>query len=143
MNNGVKEFRINERIVVRDYDDIPVENRTRAVAKLCGCIGTIVDKLFSESVGEFVYVIHFDEYELQSKKIWRADHLMPYIEKKAEYGCTLDICDNVVVVIITENGKEIGRGHGHILHEGTFGIVQAASYGLKKIYEKMNGGSLL
>lgn len=37
---------------------------------------------------------------------------------------------------------ELGRGHGHMIHEGALGIAQASSYALKKIFEKMNGGTL-
>ena len=54
--------------------------------------------------------------------------------------------ENVAVVKILkreENStarEEIVRGHGHIIHEGDVGIVQALSYALKKAYEKINGG---
>lgn len=135
----IREFNIGDRVVVKEFEDIPSEGRTRAVAKFSGDIGTIKDKLFSEGVGEFVYVVHFDGYDKASLKMWRADHLTAYVEPKKEYNLILDYADNVVVVIITEDGKEISRGHGHIIHEGSLGIVQAASYALKKIYERLGG----
>ena len=34
------------------------------------------------------------------------------------------------------------KGHAHLLHDGVVGYAQAASYALKKIYEKLNGGLL-
>lgn len=134
------ELNIGDRVRVKEYKDIPEELRTKAVGRLSGEIGVIKDKLFSEAIGEWVYSVHFDSFEKASNKMWRADHLEVCIESKAEYNFTFDITDNVVIAICTEDGEEIGRGHGHIIHEGSLGIVQAASYALKKIYEKMNGG---
>ena len=41
---------------------------------------------------------------------------------------------------IKDNQKtEIAKGHGHIFHEGVLGIAQAASYALKKLYQKLGG----
>lgn len=133
------EFNIGDRVVVKEFEDIPSEGRTRAVAKFSGLVGTVKDKLFSTASNDYIYVVHFDEYEKESNKMWRADHLTAYVEPKKEYNLILDYADNVVVVIITEDGKEVGRGHGHIIHEGSIGIVQAASYALKKIYERRGG----
>ena len=51
--------------------------------------------------------------------------------------------ENLVVGIMYEvkgsTKTEIVRGHGHIIHEGALGKAQAASYSLKKIYEKLGG----
>lgn len=33
--------------------------------------------------------------------------------------------------------KEIGRGHGHIIHEGALGIAQATSYALYRLYKRL------
>jgi hypothetical protein len=55
----------------------------------------------------------------------------------------IDIADNVVVAIMMQGERQIGRGHGHIIHEGAIGIAQAASYALKMLYTNMNGGSMI
>lgn len=60
---------------------------------------------------------------------------------KAQYSWTFEVLDNVVVGAMFEtvgNRKtEITRGHGHIIHEGSVGIAQAASYALKKAFENL------
>ena len=72
--------------------------------------GKVVDKLWSGA---------YDCYELE----WRF-----------EMAGT-----NTVVAIMTADGEEVTRGHGHIIHEGTVGWAQACSYAIKKAYENMDG----
>lgn len=54
---------------------------------------------------------------------------------------------NLTLVIEYESGRiegdektEIGRGHGHIIHSGAFGVAQAAAYALKRIAANLDGG---
>lgn len=138
----MREFNIGDRAAVKKFDEIPKDVRNRALGRVSGNVGTVTDKFLSETVGEYVYVVQFDKYVRQSNKMWRYDHLRVYAEAPKEYKVELDIADNVVVTIITENGKEICRGHGHIIHEGAIGVIQAISYATKKAYEKLNGGAL-
>ena len=53
---------------------------------------------------------------------------------------------DVVVAILYETvgdvEREIGRGHGHIIHSGAIGFAQAASFAMKKIYTNMNEGKM-
>ena len=59
------------------------------------------------------------------------------------YKFYVEVLDNLVyVVMVDEKGDEVSRGHGHIFHEGAFGVAQAASYSMKKLAEKLNGGRL-
>lgn len=61
--------------------------------------------------------------------------------KKLYYD--FEVAGNVVIArLIDDHGNELQRGHGHIIHEGIKGFTQAASYALKKIFEKYNGGQL-
>lgn len=108
--------------------------------------GTIVDKLFSEYGGDAYYKVRLDSSDYTLMQLYEEQDL-EMVEEKPEYSFTFDICDdkrNVVIAIIhkTVNGvtTEIGRGHGHIIHEGDDGVVQAASWALKKIWQEMNGG---
>ncbi len=141
-----KEFNIGDRVKVKEYKDIPEESRNQGMAKCCGKVGTITDKLYSNCFEGYVYTIKFDDYDVPSKKLWSEECLEYYIKPTTTYHYEFDILDNVVVARFYEiNGDEpteIGRGHGHIIHEGAKGIAQASAYALKKIFEKMNGGSL-
>lgn len=55
-------------------------------------------------------------------------------------GISITRADDVVVAVISdENGGEITRGHGHIIHDGILGEAQAASYAIKRAYTAMPG----
>ena len=114
------------------------------MARLCGKRGTVMDKLYSGANNCFVYTVQFDEFAEISKKHWRAELLDLYVEKQTTYRLDIEVADNVVIAIFSEESEdgektEIARGHGHIIHEGTVGIAQALSYASKKIYEKLGG----
>lgn len=139
------EFKIGDRVKVKEYASIPEAYRTKGAARLSGEVGTVVDKLYSEGAGCFIYRVHFDGYDRPSNKMWTEHQLYILLEIPTEYKFEFEYLDNVVVAVFYEvkgdTKTEIGRGHGHIIHEGALGIVQAASYGLKKMFEKMNGGN--
>lgn len=141
------EFRIGDRVKVKEYASIHEDYRTQGVARLSGEIGTVTDKLYSEVNDGFIYRVHFDNYTRPSNKLWTEEHLDKYVEPSVEYKYEFENLDNVVIAIFYEvvgdTKTEIGRGHGHIIHEGALGIAQASAYALKKLYEKMNGGSLV
>ena len=106
----------------------------------------ITDKLYSESGASIVYRVHFDGYDRPSNKLWTAEMRFVLIEIPPEYKFEFDYLENLVVARFIEvrgnSETEIARGHGHIIHEDALGIAQAASYALKKLYEKMNGGKV-
>lgn len=139
-------YNIGDRVIIRSYEDTPVESRTKGTARLSGKKGTITDKLYSECFEGFVYVIKFDDFDILSKKMWTEDMFYLLIDNPVKYEYEFDYLEDVVVAKLYEvNGEtktEIERGHGHIIHAGAVGIAQAASYALKKIFEKMNGGTL-
>lgn len=118
------------------------------VVKTKDGVGTIIDKMYSEREGKFFYHIRLEGELFKRVKVYTEEELAPYIdEPKEDYIVETEILENVVVVKILKSEKdssireEVVRGHGHIIHEGDIGIVQALSYALKKAYEKINGGS--
>lgn len=139
-------YNIGDRVLIKAYENIPSESRSKGMARLCGKKGTISDKLYSSCFDGFVYIIKFDEFDLPSKKMWTEDTFYLLKEIPVEYEYEFDFLEDVVVAKLYEiKGDvktEIGRGHGHIIHEGARGIAQASSYALKKIFENMNGGTL-
>ena len=51
-----------------------------------------------------------------------------------EYRIEVDYADNVIIVkLCDDEGNEVARGHGYIIHEGALGIAQATSYASKRI----------
>ena len=137
-------FEIGDIVRVKDYNDIPTDDRSQGLARLCGEIGEIVDKLYSKSLDRYVYTIKFDNYDSTSKKLWISSQIEPWMEDEVTYQYEFEYLDNVVIAIFYEvkgdQKTELGRGHGHIIHDGAMGIAQASSYALKKLYEKMTDG---
>lgn len=137
------EFKIGDRVRVKNYDEMPVEARSKGMSRMGGQIGTVTDKLYSASQDCYFYSIDFDNI-VKSTKMWEDVHLAPYAQEPVTYCYEFDYLDNVVVArfyeIKGEEKTEIARGHGHIIHEGEIGVAQAASYALKRIYDKVGGG---
>ena len=112
-------------------------------------IGTIVDKMYSEADSKFIYKVRFERDKVTFTRFVYEEELElceEDVKANVHYIVETEILENVAVVKILkreENStarEEIVRGHGHIIHEGDVGIVQALSYALKKAYEKINGG---
>lgn len=151
------EFNIGDRIKVKEYSELSEDQKSKRnenprcftprKACLCGLIGKIVDKMYSEAYDVFVYKVLFDGCENPSASSFTADafHLLPE-KDEVEYAYDIVMQDNVVIANLYEirNGerKWIARGHGHVFHDGVNGFAQASSYALKKVYEKLNGGSV-
>ena len=148
----MKEFNIGDRARVKDYTEISDVNKAKAIkdkpylwnagkAKVAGKEGTIVDKLYSEAHSRFIYFLHLDGYESASHAQFDGDSLELIHQEEVTYIHEFEYLPNVVIARFYEvrgdQKTELGRGHGHIMHEGAYGIAQASSYALKKIMNKM------
>lgn len=133
-------YNIGDRIQIKDYKDLPEGYKNKGRAKVCGKSGRVID-ILTKSTGEKVYMVHLDGYKEHSKILYSADCFLA--EPQTEYKWEFEVLENVVVGIMYDvkgdQKTEIVRGHGHIIHEGVLGIAQAASYALKKAYEKLGG----
>lgn len=140
------EFNIYDRVRVKEFVKIPEEVRNSRLGALSGNEGEVCDKLWSDSLSKYVYVIHFYGKAKPSPKLFTEEMLEAIIAESAEYTYEFKFLGNVVLAVFYEEvggiKREVARGHGHILHEGALGIAQASSYAMKKVYEKMNGGNL-
>ena len=141
------DFNIGERVRVRGFENLPELMKNKGVARLCGKDGEIVDKLWSGARGCYIYKIRFDGCIATSSVdfVGKAIDLISEIDKKS-YDYEFEYLDKVVVARLYEFGDdyktEIAKAHGHIIHEGEIGIAQAASYALKKIYQKLTENNL-
>ena len=134
-------FNIGDRVVVKDYDAMPEEMRTKGISRVAGKAGEVIDKMHSEAKGATVYRVHLDGYATPSRVDYLEDSLAE--ESPITYTFEFDYAENLVSArfysIKGEKKSLIARGHGHIFHEGDLGIAQAASYALKKIYMLLQG----
>ena len=153
-----KTWNIGDRVKVKDWCDIDDCLKTKRTdanphywstgkARNCGLIGRIVDRLYSEAFDCYVYTVQFDGQDIPSRSKFDCDAFesVPDVPE-AKYHYNIQETDGLVVAILYETvgdeEKEVARGHGHIIHDGVNGFAQASSYALKKLYEKINGGSL-
>jgi hypothetical protein len=141
------EFNIGERVRIKSYDEIPEGAKNRRFGMLAGYEGEIVDKMYSEAKGCAVYRIHIDGYDRPSKCDFVAECLdLATEEDEQRYVYEIEYFENLVVARLYEvvDGEkvEIAKGHGHIFHDGVYGIAQAASYAVKRIAMDLNGGTL-
>jgi hypothetical protein len=134
------EFNIGDRVRVKDYEHLPQEMKRKAMGKVTGKEGEIVDKLWSGAKDCMIYKIRLEGFDRVSVVDFLEDSIEYIRDIKKTYRYEVDVLDKVVVAVLYEVGDdfktEIARGHGHIIHEGEEGIAQAASYASKKIYQK-------
>lgn len=78
--------------------------------------------------------------KLFSKKK-KAEHIVPPNEAQNRCSFIVDVGDRRVDVrLYDELGFEVASAFGYIIHEGTFGVAQAASFAAMKISKDLNGG---
>lgn len=152
-------FKIGDRVRVKDYEDIPDNLKVKNAdgnpslwscgkSRCCGQKGEIVDIMYSTAYEKYIYRIHFDEQEYRSRADFTEEALELLKEDNVSYHFDIDYADdNVVIAIMYEDhedgsSEEIARGHGHIIHEGAFGVAQATSYAMFKLYNRMKENNL-
>lgn len=137
------KFNIGDRVRVRDYYDLPEEDRTPSTGRLCGKDGEVVDIVFGNAKKKFYYTLAIDGYGKPSAKLFTDDCLVA-IKSNVTYRHDIAYLENVVCVRLMEvaddgTETEIAKGHGHIMHDGALGIAQATSYAMKRIYFDVRG----
>ena len=118
-------------------------NIGQRVQNAYGEAGMIIDRMYSEAEKDYYYSVKLDNRgEDDNGELYTADEIR-IVEDKTEYSVETEILSNVCVakVFKKKDGKmqEVSRGHGHIIHEGDLGILQALSYAFKKAYEAIGG----
>ena len=136
------EIRIGQRVRVKEFEDIPEKVRSKGLGKHAGKKGEIADIMWSNAKGCYVYRIILDGCADVSRTDFPAGsfHLLVPKEKPA-YTYEFTYGDNIVIArlyeVTADSKTEIGKGHGHVFHDGALGIAQAASYALKRIYHDL------
>ena len=105
----------------------------------------IVDKMWSTRDNKYYCTLQSSEgmveesgYTEERFKLYEDE------DKDANFSVEIQRADSVIIGIIYKeiDGKkiEVSRGHGHIIHDGEKGIIQAISYAFKKAYERISDG---
>ena len=104
-------------------------------------IGKVTDVMYSHHKKAYTYEVTNEEGAVQ---LFAEEELESVSEKKG-YSMTIhiDVASNVVIATLYEETEDtkrpLAKGHSHIIHAGELGVVQAASYACKKLYESLGG----
>lgn len=139
------EYNIGDIVTIKQPESMQVRSLGDPAAWLkrksatAGKTAIITDKMFSEAESKFFYRIRVDGENITRAAFYTDEDFVG--ESEDDYTIEASVLDNVCVVIVYkhENGdkKEVSRGHGHRIHEGELGIMQALSWAMKKAYEKI------
>lgn len=133
------KFNIGDKVRVRPYEKMPEGIRSKGLARLSGKEGEIVDVVYSAAKDCYVYKIHLDGYDRASNAAF-PEGSFDFVPKRVAttYTYEIEVLENLVVVRLyqVEDGQktEIAKGHGHIFHDGPYGVAQAASYACKRLW---------
>lgn len=126
------EFNIQDTVRVVSYEELPYKLKNKAIAKACGKEGEIVDRLYSEAEGGYIYRVRLEGSRSVSTINFTEEMLEP-----SGGGNDIEvetvIEDNLVIIRMYQNGEEIRHHHAHIFNDGIAGIAQAVSYAAKRL----------
>ena len=147
----MKEWNIGDKVKVIDREAIPAERKAKTAggdpalwtgskSRLAGMVGEVVDKLYSEAYSCYIYKLKLEGFDRSSNALFVGDDLKELPKPSADLRFEVEILeDNVVVARMYDGDVQLGIGHGHVFHEGSLGIMQAASWAMKKCYDSMGG----
>ena len=133
------KFNIGDKVRVRPYEKLTEEIKNKGLAKAAGKSGEIVDVVYSNAKDSYIYKIRFDDCKMTSRTEFPEGSFDLVSElEAATYTYEIEVLENLVVARLyqVEDGRktEIAKGHGHIFHDGAYGVAQAASYACKRLW---------
>ena len=146
----MKEWNIGEKVKVIDREAIPADRKVKITngnpalwtgvkSRLAGVVGEVVDKLYSEGSSCYVYKLHLEGFDRTSNALFIADDLEEPPKPQANLRFEVKILEDVVCARMLDGETQLGIGHGHVIHGGTLGVMQAASFAMRRCYESMGG----
>ena len=101
----------------------------------------VMDAFYSIRSEKWFYEVR--DYETMTDGTYGEENLELAPAKEFSMDIKIDIANNVVIATMYESvggvQKPIHKGHGHLIHEGEYGIAQAASYACMRLYKSMGG----
>lgn len=97
--------------------------------------GTVHDVFRGFGTSTEVYEVTLENGETVYAKTGQVFPAVP--QEKFTFEIDIPEENNIVIVKMMADGKEIARGHGHVIHQGALGIAQAMSYACKRIWNDL------
>ena len=134
---------IGDIVTIKPREELPADLLTTRVTSLCGQEAEIIDRLYSETEGSYLYRVRLTGAQTVPLALFPEEALDLVVDELVEYAHEIEVLDNVVVARFYEvrggERTELAKGHGHIFHDGAYGIAQATSYALKRVWQSMGG----
>lgn len=132
-------MKIGDKVKIKDFEQLPERLQDIKHKGLAGKEAEILDSLDSEAQGCRLYRVRLTGAGTIPAALLPEEALEPADD--AVYSHVIEYLDNLVLVrfyeIKGDQTREIGRGHGHIIHAGALGIAQATSYAMRRVYEQI------
>lgn len=136
------KFKINDRIIVREWDEMPESFRknengeiAKTRGKCCGKHGVIIDALSSEAKGELYQIYVDDGYE--SALLYRPEWLKPEPKPNYKFSCRYEAETEKLWLSVDDGAGEEIKSFGFVRSEDLAGYVGAFSWAAKMLYEKI------
>ena len=101
----------------------------------------VMDAFYSIRSEKWFYEVRDDE--TMTDGTYGEENLELAPAKEFSMDIKIDVANNVVIATMYESvggvQKPIHKGHGRLIHEGEYGIAQAASYACMRLYKSMGG----
>ena len=138
-------YKIGDRVKVVHFKMLPEHMKNKAVAKLCGKVGVIEDERHSVGAQKSFYLIRFEGKRTASTVDFPEESLLHYSEAKEildGYSITITFDQTGAIARLYESGdefllREVASGKGAYIFKGKRGAVQAVSYAVRMILQKV------
>lgn len=149
----MKEWNIGEKAQIIPFEAVPAERKEKhsmrnplkwspGKMRVCGKYCKIVEKMYSDDYGCYVYLVEVDGATRPSDARFCGDDFteIPGDDEKVGFSFSVQALEGGVVVAKMFDGTtQIGIGHAHVFRDGAIGLMQAASFAMKRCYENMGG----
>lgn len=127
-------FKINDRVTVLVYNELPKAKRKTGIGKVCGKSGRIIDIALSAATNEYYYTVKIDGFKSESSIKFTDDMFVKEKEKTFHFEVITE--RNIVIArLLDEEDNIIAEGHGHIFNSTSAErYAQAASYAFTKLW---------
>ena len=136
------EYQIGEIVRVKDVSELAdAESRlfNSKASRRSGMQGLIVDRLYSEANGCYVYYIKFDGDATASRCKFTEEEIeyVPMARTRVEF--VIERFGDIINAVMYEDGIEVDRAYGNIRYDNRIGCAQAASHAMRTMYNKLKG----
>ena len=109
-------------------------------------VAVVTDRMYSARSEEYLYSIKYQGMAEDQDDLYTDGELAPFVDTSRTFDVEMEIEDGVVIfsliAVIDNERRVVARNHGNVLRNDALGVVQAASYAVRKAFLEMNNGNI-